>query len=374
MTSRERICAAMRSEDVDYLPCSIYFNSGLVADGYDCSKLTDKTSLAIDLGVDPFVSVGMGHSMHPEVKLSNWQGEGEDESYPILWQAWDTPDGRLTQAVRKDPVREKWQTIHWGDESASSLYKPLVETHEDIDLCRHLIQPMSEEDYAEWLRRNQQAFNVAKTHQLPVIATYGQGLAKILFMMGAEKAVYLAADDPDGFEQLAEMIHQAEMRNIDLAAHRQIDVLKRFGGYETCNLYNPEIYHRVCVPRLKREVEHAHSFGLLIYYRIVTGMEPLLETIADIGFDCIEGGEPRLSQCSLDMWHDNFSGKASSWTGISSPVLLGGKDPQAVRQEVRRCVEVFGKREFILGVTNSIRQHFPWENTLALIDEWKKLR
>ncbi len=29
---------------------------------------------------------------------------------------------------------------------------------------------------------------------------------------------------------------------------------------------------------------------------------------------------------------------------------------------------------FILGVTNSIRNHFPWENTLAMLDEWKKVR
>ncbi|MBT7161525.1 MAG: hypothetical protein HN904_02035 [Victivallales bacterium] len=141
-----------------------------------------------------------------------------------------------------------------------------------------------------------------------------------------------------------------------------------------CNFYNPEIYQRVCVPRLRKEIELAHSLGLLIYYRVVTGMKPLLEAIAGLGFDCIEGGEPHLSQCSLAAWHTAFGGQAASWTGVSTPVLLGGGDPEAVRQEVRRCVEVFGCRGFILGVTNSIRQHFPWENTVAMIDEWKRVR
>jgi len=74
------------------------------------------------------------------------------------------------------------------------------------------------------------------------------------------------------------------------------------------------------------------------------------------------------------MWHDAFAGKACSWTGISTPQLLGGNDPQAVRPEVRHCINVLGKEGFILGVTNSIRNHFPWENTLAMIDEWKKKR
>ena len=84
--------------------------------------------------------------------------------------------------------------------------------------------------------------------------------------------------------------------------------------------------------------------------------------------------EPQLSQCSLERWHEAFSGKASSWTGISTPALLVGNDPEAVRQEVRHCVEVFGRQGYILGVTNSIRNHFPWENTKAMIDEWEKLK
>jgi hypothetical protein len=74
------------------------------------------------------------------------------------------------------------------------------------------------------------------------------------------------------------------------------------------------------------------------------------------------------------MWRDAFAGKVSSWTGVSTPVLIGGRAPEAVRREVRRCVDVFGRKGYILGVTNSIRNHFPRSNTLAMIDEWKKVR
>jgi hypothetical protein len=374
MTPRERICAAMRNEDVDYLPCSIYFNKNLRVEGYDCSSLKEKMALGIDLGVDPFVSFMMRWSVHPDVKVSNWLEDIPGVDYPILWQAWDTPEGRLTQAVRKYLVTENWETIHWGDESASSMYKPLIETHEEIELFRYLLQPTTEEDYARLLSSQQEVFDIAKTHDLPVIATYGRGLAVLMIIMGAEKSILLAMNDPDGFEQLAEIIHQCEMRNIELAARANVDILKRFGGYEMCNFYSPDIFKKTCLPRLKAEVEYAHAHGLLIYYRVGTGMEPLMELIADIGFDCIEGGEPHLSQCSLERWYAMFSGKATSWTGISTPALLGGNDPEAVRREVRHCVDVFGRKGYILGVTNSIRQHFPWDNALAMIDEWKKIR
>ncbi|MCK4625897.1 MAG: hypothetical protein KAV00_11345, partial [Phycisphaerae bacterium] len=183
-----------------------------------------------------------------------------------------------------------------------------------------------------------------------------------------------AVDHPQAFKRLAEIDSKANIGRIRLCAQTGADFVKRFGGYEQTNFYNPTIFKEVVVSLLSREVKAAHEAGLLIYYRVVTGMEPLLDEIASIGFDCIEGGEPHLSGCSLEMWHDAFAGKASSWTGISTPVLLGGDDPEAVRREVRHCADVFGKRGFILGVTNSIRNHFPWENTLAMIDEWKRIR
>jgi len=196
----------------------------------------------------------------------------------------------------------------------------------------------------------------------------------LMFVMGAENAVFFAVDHPDAFKRLAQIDSRTNIERIKLSAEAGADVVKRFGGYEQTNFYNPDIFRQVVRPLLQAEVEAAHEAGILIYYRVVTGMEPLLDDIAGIGFDCIEGGEPRLSNCSMETWYDAFAGKACSWTGISTPQILGGSDPEAVRSEVRRAMDVFGRRGFILGVTNSIRNHFPWENTLAMIDEWKTVR
>lgn len=374
MTPRERLRAAMRGEEVDYLPCSIYFNSNLRPPGGDCSTQEGRTRLALELGVDPVVSFGLRGGPGPDVTTETWEETAPGEAYPILWQAWDTPAGRLTQAVRKDPACAAWDRIHWDDAAASSLYKPLIETPDDVERFRYVFAPVRDADFEAHHASARPRVDDAHARGLPTVLVYGQGLAMLLFAMGAERAVLFAMDHRDAFEELAEIIHQVELRGIELAARLGVDILKRFGGYEQTNFYNPEIFRAVCAPRLRAEVAAAHERGLLIYYRVVTGMGPLLEDIAALGFDCIEGGEPHLSGCSLERWREAFAGKASSWTGVSSPVLLGGKDPEAVRAEVRRCVEVFGKRGYILGVTNSIRNHFHWPCALAMIDEWKRLR
>ena len=86
----------------------------------------------------------------------------------------------------------------------------------------------------------------------------------------------------------------------------------------------------------------------------------------------MEGFEPELSNCSNDDIRKVLGGKSVVWTGVSSPVCLNAKDDNLTREAVRDAMEAFEGSGFILGVTNSIRQHFNWDNTLALVDEWKK--
>ena len=374
MTSKQRLLAAMQSEEVDYLPCSIYFNPNLQVDGHTLGGQEGHCRLAIELGTDPYVNVGINNSVHPDVKTECKVEQVKGEDYPVLWQSWQTPEGELNQAVKLTDDIKDWKQINWGDHSASNIYKPLIQTPEDVKRVKYLHSPTTEEDYLNALSQNEKAFDIAGKYKVPTLMTYGEGLALPLFMMGATDLVFFAIDQLEELEKLAQISHEVSMRKIELAKRMNVDILKRFGGYEMTNLFNPEIFEKVVMPKLKKEVEFAHELGLIIYYRVVTGMEPLLKQIASIGFDCIEGGEPHLSNCSLEMWYKGFKGKSSSWTGISSPALLGRGDEKSVRREVRNAVDVFGKTGFILGVTNSIRNHFKWENTLAMVDEWKKMR
>ncbi|MDD5598764.1 MAG: uroporphyrinogen decarboxylase family protein [Victivallaceae bacterium] len=374
MNSRERLTRAMQGRDVDYLPCSIYFNDNLQVNGQKLKSWEEHCKLAVELGTDPFVPVGIAGNPHPDVKTESHIEHISGEEFPVLRQSWQTPAGELTQAVRLTEDIKDWTRIHWGDHSASNVCKPLIESADDVAKVKYLISPATETDYRQSVAINEKAFSLAGKYQAPTLLTCGQGLADLMFMMGAENLILFAIDNPDAFDELARFLHEKTMRKIELAKRMGIDILKRFGGYEMTNFFSPGIFERTVMPYLKKEVERAHELDMIIYYRVVTGMEPLLGQIASIGFDCIEGGEPHLSKCSLQNWHDAFSGKASSWTGISTPVILGGDSTEKVREEVRKTVDIFGRKNFILGVTNSVRNHFPWKNTLAMVDEWKKVR
>jgi hypothetical protein len=103
-------------------------------------------------------------------------------------------------------------------------------------------------------------------------------------------------------------------------------------------------------------------------------LKAVLDEIGAMGLDCVEGFEPAQSDCPNREIQRLLGGKACLLTGVSGPGHIGNPDPEVVHGAMRSALETFGRRGFILGVTNSIRAHWKWENTLAMVEEWKRVR
>ena len=64
----------------------------------------------------------------------------------------------------------------------------------------------------------------------------------------------------------------------------------------------------------------------------------------------------------------------SFWTGPSNTFHMYSEDTESIRQAVRDVFEAFGKTGLILGAASSVHPMMPWANTLAMLDEWRRLR
>jgi len=375
MTSRERMLAAIAGRETDYVPCSIYFNGALRIDGYDLSDPEEKVRCYLDLGTEPVLDIPLpSFRPFPEVRTRVWTEEVEGQSYPVIFKEYITPEGTLRQCIFRTPDWPFGDDIAFpgNDHCASNNFESLIKGPDDIKAFKYLWNPPSEEDMAENLESNRRLLDIAEKYQVLTRSTVGQGLAVLMFLMGAENFVLFAMDYPNEFNELAEQEHRMTYERMRIAKSYGIDLFKRFGGYEQTNFFSPSIYRDVVVPRARKEVEWARGMKVPMYYRVVTGMKPLLYDIAEIGFDCVEGFEPELSNCSNRDIRDSISDSSAVWTGVSSPVCLSAPDEDSTRKAVRDALEVFEGTRFILGVTNSIRPHFNWNNTLAMVDEWKK--
>ncbi|MCK5758264.1 MAG: hypothetical protein KAH14_04150 [Clostridiales bacterium] len=375
MTSKERMLAVLTGEKPDYIPCSIYFNNNLRIAGYDLGNPEERIKCYIDLGTEPVIDVNLpGVQPYEQVKINVWTEEITGEKYPVIFKEYITPEGTLRQGVYRTDDWPFGDDIPFpgNDHCASNNYEPLIKSPDDVAAFKYLWGKPKDNDIETFRESISGLINLADKYDVITRATVGQGLASLMFLMGAENFVLFAVDYPEAFKELAVFEHIMTLERMKIADRYGIDLFKRFGGYEQTNFFSPSIYKDIVVPLVRREVIEAQKIGTPMYYRVVTGMKPILSDIADIGFDCVEGFEPELSNCSNDDIRKVLGGKSVVWTGVSSPVCLNAKDDNLTREAVRDAMEVFEGTGFILGVTNSIRQHFNWDNTLALVDEWKK--
>jgi len=375
MSSKERMLAVLKGEKPDYIPCSIYFNNNLRIAGYDLSNPEERIKCYVDLGTEPVIDVNLpGVQPYEQVKINVWTEEITGEKYPVIFKEYITPEGTLRQGVYRTDDWPFGDDIPFpgNDHCASNNYEPLIKSPDDVAAFKYLWGKPKDNDIEAFRESIGGLINLADKYDVITRATVGLGLASLMFLMGAENFVLFAVDYPEAFKELAVFEHIMTLERMKIADHYGIDLFKRFGGYEQTNFFSPSIYKDIVVPLARHEVIEAQKIGTPMYYRVVTGMKPILSDIADIGFDCVEGFEPELSNCSNDDIRKVLGGKSVVWTGVSSPVCLNAKDDNLTREAVRDAMEVFEGTGFVLGVTNSIRQHFNWDNTLALVDEWKK--
>jgi hypothetical protein len=376
VTPKERVLAALRREEADYAPCAPLFWSSPTVPGYEWASEEERVEVCVNrLGVDAFVSFGVGLSQHPEVRQRTWEEQPAGERYPLLHKVIETPAGGLTCTVRKTEDWPHGDDIPlMSDFVVSRAVKPWIETEQDMDCFEHCWQPPRDMTDAELARSIGPVRGMADRWRVPIRAVVGTGLTTALSLFGAQHAVLLSVDRPELIDRLAEIEHRATMKRIELCGRAGVDFLSRNGWYETTDFWSPAQIERFLVPRLRRERDLAHEFGLPVAYTVCTGIMPMIEQLRSLAFDCLFAIEPVLGDQDMGVIARELGPVSCIWAGLSAPMHIGRGTPEQVRQAVRDFYGTFGRRGTILMATASIRPQWPWENVMAMVDEWQEQR
>jgi hypothetical protein len=106
---------------------------------------------------------------------------------------------------------------------------------------------------------------------------------------------------------------------------------------------------------------------------------PMLDILAELEFDGYHSIEPALGNQDMERVAEVLCQPAdgrghSIWGGVSGPIHIGEGTPAIARQAVQDAFRWFGPRGLVLSAVPSIRAHWPWENVLAMFDEWRQIR
>jgi uroporphyrinogen-III decarboxylase len=376
MTGRERVLAAMRRQPVDFVPCSPLVNPLTEAQrrgrpwNFPWPEPGDGVEyLATKLGTDPVVSLWWmgGICPEPEVTSRVWR-EGE-----LLHKEYETPAGALHASIL---MNDQWP---FGDDipffhDFSGHYREVwVKTQKDVDCLAHILRPPRTREEIESHRTDVvrgKAF--ADRLGLATMATVGSGLTGALYMFGAEKVCLLTIDDPGLVDSYLEIEHRWNLQILDLLLDWGVDIIRRNGFYEGADFYGPAMLESFLGRRLRAEIKTVHEAGRPIAYTMYSGIMPILDYLSRLDFDCIASLDIAFDQVDLDRIARALPNK-SFWTGPSNTFHMY-ETPEVVRRAVRDVFAAFGKTGLIVKASSSVHPMMPWENTLAMLDEWRKLR
>ena len=379
MTPRERVLAAMRRDAVDYVPCCPKFNplspQQRVGKTWQFPWQSDETQMLQHcvevLGVDMTVALPTGGwESSPEV-TSSVHIEGD-----TLCKVYDTPAGQLSSTVRRD---ERWP--HGDDITLFSDFNPAhatqywIESEQDLECLRHIMRPVDRPETLEALREaHGRRCALAARWNLPTIAHIGMGLTGALQLFGPAELCIAAIEKPDLVHGYLQLEHEVNLRQIEIVCELGVDIVRRNGFYETADFYSPRMLEDLLFDRLQEEIRLAHEGGALTTYTVHTGVMPMLGYLRRLQFDCLMDIDISFRDTDLAAIRDSQEDSKSFWTGPSNTFHMWADDPSGVREAVRECFEVLDGRGLIITATPSAHSIMPWENTLAMIDEWRRLR
>ncbi|NPV47798.1 MAG: hypothetical protein HPY69_12620 [Armatimonadetes bacterium] len=380
MTSRERMIAAIRREPVDYVPCCGSFNPlyPVQRRGHtwnfpwaEDASLEESVAYQVgELGLDELVHISVDPTAPADgVSSRSWV---EDS---VLHKVYTTPAGELRAAVRYD---DKWphgeDIPFYSDFNVGHFVRPWLQTEADLECLKLVQSPRTVGQIVDAARDGvAEATSVARRYGLALCSRGGLGLTGAQHLFGARELCLAAIEQPELVEAYLEHDHQTNLRTIAALGELGCDIAIRNGFYETADFYSPAMLERYLARRLNAEAEAIRDAGMVSAYTVHTGVMPILDHLAALRMDSLNGIDLAFHGVDPVQVRDKLSPTKALWTGPSSTYHIW-QGPEATRQAVRQVFETFGRTGLILTQCVSSHSIMPWESTLAMVEEWKRLR
>jgi uroporphyrinogen decarboxylase len=216
----------------------------------------------------------------------------------------------------------------------------------------------------------------AKTDRA-VIGLFGGNLFEAgQFLYRNDNFFMLLASEPRRAEAFLDRmveLHLANLRSFLAAVGDSIDIIA-FGddlGMQSGPQISPEMYRRIFKPRHKLLWETAKSLApVKVMLHCCGGVRELLPDLIDAGLDAINPVQITCRGMEPDGLKRDFGRDIVFWGGgCDTREILPRGSPQAVRDHVRRQVEIMSKAGgFVFQQVHNILANVPPENIVAMFD------
>ena len=384
-TSKERLLNAIAHIKTDYVP--LYFlmmySSGNIP--FSWENQVERVEKVLNLGLDDtlWLQPPLGYveaynaDMVPGVKsITNIAPAGMDEIYPVITKTYNTPEGPLTQVVRKTEDWPYGDDIYlFSDFNVSRSKEYAIKNYSDIARLRFLLNAPDKgqmdrfREEAKYLRREAGRLGVALEGGWSALGD------AVVWLCGMESTLAAQMEEPEFVEDILDVICDWEIKRNEMLMDEGVDIIVHMAWYEGLDFWTPGNYRRMLKPRLKRIIDRVHERGLKFRYIITKGWKPLMDDFVEMGIDCISGVDPVQDKIVLPEVKERIGNKICLMGGINSSVMLTQWEDEKIEYAVRDAIEIMSPGGgFILYPVDQIFTDTPWSKVRVLIEAWKKYR
>ncbi len=380
MTSKERLWAAARHEEVDKIPCSPWLRQALriLYDDYttDSVELALRAARSNEIALDPHFNTD---SDIPNVVWSitdDTRGlkdvhislsAADDGDCELITRVFDTPAGQLSD-VRKRP---KPGRLEYGLGPDPAFMEHVVKGPEDLDALRCLTPDPTQCDVGAAYHRMEKRvgqFGMVKVRVNSPL-DHQAGAAR-----GVEDLMVDYYLQREFFDELMRICFDRTMAETKMLLERGVTVI--MGSWYWASMsagWGPVIYREVFLPMLKAHVELVHSYDAIYSYYDDGKCMGIIDMIKEAKADIFETlGPPPVGDVDL----------AEAKRRIGDEVCLMGYGdmlyvikmgtPEEVENMVKYAMETAGPTGFIFGTCDSIREGTPRENIRTYFEAARK--
>ncbi len=389
LDSRQRLLRAITHQDVDYVPCS--FMSFAILRNKHKQDLFATTLAELKMGLDPMLFIptasrrqrrdhpdlrGLPVRFHPDVKMKTWQVG--DSLTGRLFKEYETPAGKLSTNVCLSSDWPHGEFIPFIDDyQIPRADKPLVTSPKDLEALQYLLTAPEEADVQTFGVEASIARSFVDNNGVLLAGGWGVGMDMANWLCGMENLMILMLEQPQFVSQLLEMIHQWNMRRMEVVLLANIDLYIRRAWYEGCDFVIPKFFQREVLPRLKAEVALAHERGVKFGYICSSGTKPMLDYYNEAGIDVLIGIDPiQGTYTDMPLMKEKIGEHVCLWGGVSAAVTVERGCEAEIRSAVRHALETLGPKGMILSPVDNFTVDEPstWNNIDIFINEWKSQR
>lgn len=347
MTGRERVMAALRSQEVDRLPWAPliddYFISSLPAQG----KNFDFIEACRYIGND----VIKRHVAEPELV------------YHHVNHRFETKDG-ATREYFETPVGTIYEETRV---TGNTVYvaKHLVETLEDMKVFQYVCEHTTfQEKIREFIEEDKRIGDMG-------IASVDGGFSPVQqllqYIAGVENTVYLTMDYPDEMEELMAVMHEKNKRLYQTIFQYPCDFVFAYEDTST-TVMSRTMFEDSSLPAINDYADLVHAQGKVFITHMcgkLTGFKDLIAKGRQDGIDSVcppETGD-------LYPWDARKAWGAKRVIGGIDPPSLVLQDRESILKYVREIVEkVEDKRGFILSTGDAVPHGTPIDTLKAITE------